>query len=45
LVGATVIAAAAGHVADAAITAVLALLPIGFLAFYTFGRRKGIIQD
>jgi hypothetical protein len=24
---------------------VLALLPIGFLAFYAFGRRRGIIQD
>lgn len=45
LVGATVVAAAAGRVVDAAITAVLALLPMGFLAFYAFGRRRGIIRD
>jgi hypothetical protein len=45
LSAATVIAAAAGRVVDAVITAVLALLPIGFLAFYAFARRRGVIQD
>ena len=45
LVAATVVAGAAGRAVDAAITGAVALLPIGFLAFYAIGRRKGFVQD